>query len=72
MPKKKAQYRALVELYLPKNEAETKRILAARAANMPIPFAERDMVVYQSGDEIDYVPEVSLMSLLEQNQIEEI
>jgi len=66
------KYRALTGLSLPANAEETARIIAARDRGEPLPMEERDMVRVEEGEVIEYVPDVSLLWLLEQNLIEEV
>lgn len=66
------RYRALNGITVPENEAETQRIMAASDAGEPLPFEERRTIRYEIGDEVEYIPAISLPWLLEQGQIEEI
>lgn len=71
-------YRALNGLTIPVDRQEVDRILKAREdfeaglRETPLPYEDRQLVTYEPGDVIDYVPEESLEWLLEQGQIEEV
>ena len=66
------KYRALVGLTVPQDKHEEARIIKARDAGTPIPAEERKMSRFEPGEEIDYVPEISLDWLLKQGLIEPV